>query len=110
MAVYPAIGGLSQAWGRACAPEAWRARRRALWQPRSSTARAWHTTGLRNPCAQIERFRPGLLAAVTPRGPDGQVQRLSGVMAVVLEGGSVQPGDNLEVVYWPAEHQSLQPV
>jgi phosphonate metabolism protein PhnN/1,5-bisphosphokinase (PRPP-forming) len=67
-------------------------------------------TGLRNPCAQIERFRPGLLAAVTPRGPDGQVQRLSGVMAVVLEGGSVQPGDALRVVHWPDEHRSLQPV
>ncbi len=26
-------------------------------------------TGLRNPCAQIERFRPGLLAAVLDKGP-----------------------------------------
>lgn len=67
-------------------------------------------TGLRNPCAQMERFRPGLLAAVTPRGADGTVARLAGVMAVVCEGGVLRPGDPIGVVHWPPEHRHLEPV
>ena len=50
-------------------------------------------TGLRNPCAQIEHFRKGLLAAVLDRAADGSLIRKAGVMAVVLEGGVVTPGD-----------------
>ncbi len=50
-------------------------------------------TGLRNPCAQIEHFAPGLLAAVLDRAGDGSLVRKAGVMAVVLEGGEVAPGD-----------------
>ena len=45
-------------------------------------------TGLRNPCAQIERFLPGLLAAVLGRGPDGELVRKAGVMTV---GGPTPP-------------------
>ncbi len=67
-------------------------------------------TGLRNPCAQIERFRPGLLAAVSPRGADGSVLRLAGVMAVVCEGGWLQSGDEVQVAHWPSEHRALEPV
>lgn len=54
-------------------------------------------TGLRNPCAQIERFRPGLLAAVLGRAADGSLVRKAGVMAVVLRGGAVRVGDAVEV-------------
>lgn len=50
-------------------------------------------TGLRNPCSQIEDFRPGLLAAVLDRAPDGGLIRKAGIMAVVRVGGSVRPGD-----------------
>ena len=44
-------------------------------------------TGLRNPCVQIDRFRPGLLVEVLCRDAAGQVVRRAGVMAVVVAGG-----------------------
>jgi MOSC domain-containing protein YiiM len=58
-------------------------------------------TGLRNPCQQIDRFRPGLLAAVLDRAPDGRVIRKAGIMGVVVAGGAVCAGDAIEV-RWPA--------
>lgn len=54
-------------------------------------------TGLRNPCAQIETFRPGLLAAVLRRAADGSLVRRAGVMAVVRVGGDVRPGDPIAI-------------
>ena len=54
-------------------------------------------TGLRNPCAQIEAFQPGLLAAVLDKGPDGELIRKSGIMSVVLAGGTVRAGDPIRV-------------
>ena len=54
-------------------------------------------TGLRNPCSQIEKFQPGLMAAVLDRDAQGRVVRKAGVMAVVLQGGQVQPGDTIAV-------------
>ncbi|MEF2073415.1 MOSC domain-containing protein [Consotaella aegiceratis] len=65
-------------------------------------------TGLRNPCAQIEKFQAGLLKAVLPRGPDGQVIRKAGVMAVVLSGGPVRPGDAIRVSLPPEPHHPLE--
>lgn len=67
-------------------------------------------TGLRNPCAQIESFRSGLLAAVLGRAPDGSPVRKAGVMAIVCRGGVVRPGDALTVDHRPAVHQPLRPV
>ena len=57
--------------------------------------------GLRNPCGQINGFRPGLLKEVLTRDDDGNVVRKAGVMAVVLRGGPVRPGDPV-VVELPA--------
>lgn len=54
-------------------------------------------TGLRNPCAQIDDFQPGLLAAVLDKRPDGTLVRKSGVMSVVLDGGTVRAGDAIRV-------------
>lgn len=54
-------------------------------------------TGLRNPCAQIEAFQAGLLAAVIEKAPDGTLVRKSGIMSVVLEGGMVRAGDPIRV-------------
>jgi MOSC domain-containing protein YiiM len=54
-------------------------------------------TGLRNPCGQIDRFRPGLMAATLDRAADGSLIRKAGVMAVVIAGGQVRPGDAIEV-------------
>lgn len=67
-------------------------------------------TGLRNPCAQIEAFQKGLLAAVLDRGPDGELVRKAGVMSVVLSGGEMAVGDVIEVCLPPEPHQPLAPV
>ena len=50
-------------------------------------------TGLRNPCVQMDRFAEGLMQAVLRRREDGTLERLAGVMGVVLAGGTVRPGD-----------------
>jgi MOSC domain-containing protein YiiM len=55
-------------------------------------------TGLRNPCAQIEAFQPGLLGAVLDTAPDGTPIRKSGIMSIVLAGGTVQSGDVIRVI------------
>ncbi len=67
-------------------------------------------TGLRNPCAQIERFRPGLLALVAPRGADGSLVRRAGIMGVVLHGGMVQVGDPVEWSAPPGPARALERV
>jgi MOSC domain-containing protein YiiM len=64
--------------------------------------------GLRNPCQQINKFRPGLLKKVVEQKPDGTVVRKGGVMAVVLSGGPVQPGDRVSVDLPPLPHQPLE--
>jgi MOSC domain-containing protein YiiM len=66
-------------------------------------------TGLRNPCWQIEAFRPGLLAEVLDRLADGTVVRRAGIMAIVEQGGLVKPGDSVEVSE-PATHVRMQVV
>ena len=50
-------------------------------------------TGLRNPCKQLDNFQDGLMSELRPRGEDGEITRLAGVMAVVVEGGTVRAGD-----------------
>jgi MOSC domain-containing protein YiiM len=66
-------------------------------------------TGLRNPCKQLEGIKPGLMEAVLDRDGDGSLVRKAGVMAIVLEGGDVRPGDRIGVEL-PAEHSPLEPV
>jgi MOSC domain-containing protein YiiM len=67
-------------------------------------------TGLRNPCAQIDAFRPGLLAEMLPRGKNGQVIRRAGVMAIVLTGGVVRVGEAVRVDLPPEPFLPLMPV
>jgi MOSC domain-containing protein YiiM len=84
-------------------------------------------TGLRNPCAQINAFRPGLLKVVLSRA-DGTptdepapstaspefsttpVIRKAGVMAVVERGGDVLPGQPITVSLPSTPHTPLSPV
>ena len=54
-------------------------------------------TGLRNPCNQIDVFQKGLLAATLDRDDAGNLIRKAGVMAVVVRGGDVMPGDQIEI-------------
>lgn len=67
-------------------------------------------TGLRNPCVQLDRFRPGLQRAVLDRDDEGNVIRRAGVMAVVLRDGVVRPGDAIEVAAPPGPARPLEPV
>ncbi|MDF2495347.1 MAG: hypothetical protein K0S66_2281 [Sphingomonas sp.] len=67
-------------------------------------------TGLRNPCAQIERFQPGLLAAVLDRGPNNEVIRKAGIMTIVKAGGMIRPGDPIDVVLPSLPHLPLERV
>ena len=67
-------------------------------------------TGLRNPCAQIDRFQSGLLAAVVERDASGAVQRKSGIMSVVVSSGEVRPGDEIDVELPAEPHRALEVV
>ncbi len=67
-------------------------------------------TGLRNPCAQLDRIQPGLMGATLERAADGSLIRKAGIMGVVLEGGEVRPGDPIRVELPPAPHRPLAPV
>ncbi|ROP75565.1 MOSC domain-containing protein YiiM [Frigoribacterium sp. PhB107] len=67
-------------------------------------------TGLRNPCVQIDGLEAGLMRELVTRDDEGQVVRKAGVMAVVLVGGRVAPGDRVGVELPEGEHEALQPV
>lgn len=53
-------------------------------------------TGLRNPCAQIEAFRPGLLGHLAFRQGE-QLVRKAGIMTVAEHGGTIRPNDRIVV-------------
>ncbi len=67
-------------------------------------------TGLRNPCHQLDEIAPGLLRSVLDRDASGALVRKAGVMAVVLAGGTVRPGDSVRVQPLLPPHAPLQPV
>ena len=54
-------------------------------------------TGLRNPCRQIDGLQKGLMAATLDKQTDGTLVRKTGIMGIVLKGGSVRPGDEIRV-------------
>ncbi len=67
-------------------------------------------TGLRNPCTQLDAFRPGLMRATLDRADDGSLVRKAGVMGVVLSGGVVRIDDSIRVELPIHPHTPLQPV
>ncbi|AEI40991.1 MOSC domain-containing protein [Paenibacillus mucilaginosus] len=67
-------------------------------------------TGLRNPCPQLDRFMPGLKNQVLEQGPDGSLVRKAGIMAVVLAGGPIRPGDAITAELPPPPHWPLDRV
>ena len=71
---------------------------------------AVEVTGLRNPCAQLDDFQPGLMAAVLGRDEHGRLFRKAGVMGIVLIGGLVRPGDPIRVELPPEPRRLLVPV
>ena len=67
-------------------------------------------TGLRNPCSQLNRFQPGLMQAVLGCDAAGRLIRKAGIMAIVLAGGEVRPGDEIVVELPPKPYRALEPV
>jgi len=67
-------------------------------------------TGLRNPCAQLDRLQAGLMAAVLDRDAEGQLVRKAGVMGVVAVSGDVRLADSIRVALPPEPHRRLEPV
>jgi MOSC domain-containing protein YiiM len=64
-------------------------------------------TGLRNPCRQINDFRPGLLKKVLRKDDSGRVHKLAGVMGVVARSGTVRPGASIGIELPPEPHYAL---
>jgi MOSC domain-containing protein YiiM len=69
-------------------------------------------TGLRNPCAQLDGIDVRLLPLVASKCDDGSIDLQAGVMSIVLEGGTVRPGDAIRVVAptGAAANARLEPV
>ena len=67
-------------------------------------------TGLRNPCVQLDRFQPGLMAAVLGRDEQGNLVLRAGVMSIVLAPGLVRPGDPIRVELPHEPHRPLERV
>ena len=67
-------------------------------------------TGLRNSCKQLDGLQPGLMEAVLDRDASGNLVRKAGIMAVVVTGGGVRPGDGIRVELPPEPHRPLEKV
>ncbi|HTL83777.1 MAG TPA: MOSC domain-containing protein [Acidimicrobiia bacterium] len=67
-------------------------------------------TGLRNPCGQLNQLHTGLKDLLSPVDAAGNVDRRAGVMAIVLDGGVVEPGDSIRVELPAEPHTPLEPV
>ena len=67
-------------------------------------------TGLRNPCAQLDNYQSGLLAAVLDRDANGNLIRKAGIMGIVVAGGEVRPRDTIRVELPPLSHRALERV
>jgi hypothetical protein len=67
-------------------------------------------TGLRNPCAQIDQFQPGLLSKVVSRDEHGGLIRKAGIMGIVLVGGHIAPGDDIHIELPPQPYHALDRV
>jgi MOSC domain-containing protein YiiM len=64
-------------------------------------------TGLRNPCAQLDKIHKGLMAATLDRDAEGNLVRKAGIMGIVLTAGEVRPGDPIRVEPPPPPHRPL---
>lgn len=67
-------------------------------------------TGLRNPCGQLNKIQPGLMKATLAHDAGGNLVRKAGVMAIVLSGGTVKPGDDIAFELPSGRQLPLEPV
>ena len=66
--------------------------------------------GLRTPCVQMNRFRPGLMAASFHPDANGYPSPRAGIMATVRDPGAVEPGSIIYVELPAQPHRPLRPV
>jgi MOSC domain-containing protein YiiM len=64
-------------------------------------------TGLRNPCAQLDKIQKGLMAATLGRDDENNLIRKAGIMAIVLSSGEVRPGDPILIEPPPPPYRTL---
>jgi MOSC domain-containing protein YiiM len=64
-------------------------------------------TGLRNPCAQLDKIQKGLMAATLGHDERGNLVRKAGIMGIVLAEGEVRPGDAIRVEPPPPPRRPL---
>jgi MOSC domain-containing protein YiiM len=64
-------------------------------------------TGLRSPCQQLNDLQPGLMQACMTTTPEGKPIARAGIMAIVLEGGPITPGDPIQITLPPQPHTPL---
>jgi MOSC domain-containing protein YiiM len=67
-------------------------------------------TGLRTPCAQLDRFQDGLMKALLDRDEHGELVRKAGVMGIVVSAGEVRAGDLISIELPAEPHTALPPV
>jgi MOSC domain-containing protein YiiM len=67
-------------------------------------------TGLRDPCSQLNKLRPGLMKALIGRDAAGGVVRKAGIMAIVVVSGEVRPGDCIRLEQPPQPWKTMGPV
>ena len=84
---------------------------RACRSSRASLSSAGEVTGLHhNPCAQLDRFRPGLTAAVLGCDVEGQLVRKAGIMAVGVAGDWMRAGNRIAVELPAGPHRRSESV
>ena len=67
-------------------------------------------TGLRNPCKHLNKVAVGLMAACISRYDDGAIFPQSGVMGIVIAGGEIKAGDDIQIIIPERPHSRLEPV
>ena len=67
-------------------------------------------TGLRNPCAQLDEFKQGLMAAVIDKDVEGNIIRKAGIMGIVVATGEILVGNEIEEELPPPPYKILERV
>ena len=67
-------------------------------------------SGIRDPCKKIDALGKGLTKRLFDRAADGTLIRKAGIMGVVRAGGTIRPGDRIEVELPPEPHRPLEVV
>jgi MOSC domain-containing protein YiiM len=67
-------------------------------------------TGLRNPCVQLDSYQKGLTQAVLSKDSEGNLILKAGIMAVVVNGGTVKLNDLINLELPNSPHEKLKRV